>query len=188
MAANIHQKITPTNKEVFFTDKEFIVSKTCSKGHITYINRSFMHISAFKEEELLGRPHNIIRHPDMPRGVFRLLWSTLQAGDEFFGFIKNLCADGSFYWVFANVTPDHDERGKLKGYYSIGRNPNKEGVEAITPIYQKMLAIEAKSSSSAAPAASVKYLMKFVEQSNLTYSQFVLDLYGFKTISQKGAV
>lgn len=101
-------KITPTRSEVRLADDEFIVSKTDPKGRITYANRTFMKISGFAEPELLGIQHNVVRHPDMPRAVFKLLWETLERGEEFFGYVKNLCRDGSFYWVLANITPDYD--------------------------------------------------------------------------------
>lgn len=93
--------ITPRNNEHALREDEFIVSKTDTRGVITYCNRTFMRISGFSEAELFGQPHNIIRHPDMPRGAFRLLWKQLQAGNEFFGYVKNLCKDGSYYWVLA---------------------------------------------------------------------------------------
>ena len=89
-------------------DEDFIVSKTDAKGRISYSNRIFMEFAGYAEHELLGVQHNIVRHPDMPRAVFKVMWETLQAGQEFFGYVKNMASDGSFYWVFANVTPDMD--------------------------------------------------------------------------------
>ena len=126
--------ITPNNHEVVLTDNEFIVSKTDAKGRITYVNRVFMRIAGYSEQELLQQPHSIIRHPDMPRGVFYYLWKTLQEGHEFFGFVKNLCADGSYYWVFANITPDYDRDDRLMGYYSVRRKPSPQAIETVTPI------------------------------------------------------
>ncbi len=172
------EKIYPKNEEVCLRDNEFIVSKTCPKGRITYINRCFMRISSFREEQLLDAPHSIIRHPDMPRGVFRLMWNTLQKGEEFFGFVKNMCADGRYYWVFANVTPDLDERGKLKGYYSVRRKPTRRGIEAVVPVYREMLAIEGRQSRAAAAEASMEYLQEVLDKAGVSYSQFALDLYG----------
>ncbi|MDD2738039.1 MAG: PAS domain-containing protein [Methylomonas lenta] len=170
--------ITPNNRERKISDDDFIVSKADASGRITYANRIFMEISGFPEYELLGVQHNIIRHPDMPRGVYRLMWNTLKAGDEFFGFAKNLCADGSFYWVFANITPDYDRDGKLQGYYSVRRNPPRSALEAIIPIYQEMMSIEKNSSVKEAPDKSLAYLFDVVSQSGLrTYNNLVLTLY-----------
>lgn len=113
------RKITPLARERVMREEDFIVSKTDAKGRITYANRIFMEFAGFEEDELLGVQHNIVRHPDMPRAVFKIMWETLQAGNEFFGYVKNMAADGSFYWTFANVTPTLDANGGIAGYYSV---------------------------------------------------------------------
>lgn len=170
--------INPTHDEKKLAEEDFIVSKTDISGKITYANRIFMHIAGYSERELLGVQHNIIRHPDMPRGVFRFMWNTLKAGDEFFGFAKNLCADGSFYWVFANITPDYDRDGQLQGYYSVRRNPPRSALEVIVPIYREMLSIEKQSTVKEAPDRSLAYLFDVVTQSGAkNYNKLVIDLY-----------
>jgi PAS domain S-box-containing protein len=170
--------IIPNNHEKKMADEDFIVSKTDPTGRITYANRIFMELAGYPEDQLLGIQHNIIRHPDMPRGVFRFMWSTLKAGDEFFGFAKNLCSDGSFYWVFANITPDYDKDGVLQGYYSVRRNPPRSALEVLTPIYREMLAIESKSSAKEAPDKSLAYLVDVVKQTGAkSYNALVMDLY-----------
>lgn len=166
------------NNEVCLEDDEFIVSKTDTKGRITYINRTFMRISNFTEAQLLGVQHNIIRHPDMPRGVFRFLWNNLQQGCEFFGFVKNITADGSYYWVFANVTPDYDRNGKLQGNFSVRRKPPASAIATIEPIYHEMLAVEAKNPVAEAPDASLEYLQAKLDEMGTDYERFVLGLYG----------
>lgn len=170
--------ITPNALEKKLADDDFIVSKTDISGRITYANRIFMTIAGYTELELLNQQHNIIRHPDMPRGVFRFMWNTLKAGDEFFGFAKNLCADGGYYWVFANITPDYDRDGQLQGYYSVRRNPPRSALDVIIPIYQQMLSIEKQSASKEAPDLSLAYLFKVVEQSGAkNYNSLILNLY-----------
>ncbi len=170
--------ITPTNHEKKLGTNDFIVSKTDTSGRITYSNRIFMKICGFSESDLLGVQHNIIRHPDMPRGVFRFMWDTLKSGEEFFGFAKNLCSDGSFYWVFVNITPDYDKEGKLKGYYSVRRNPPESAIKILTPIYKEMLAIERQSSTKEAPSKSLAYLVDTVNSTGAAnYNNFVLNLY-----------
>ena len=106
-------EIRPTGKEVFFPAGELIVSKTDLKGRITYANSTFCHIAGYSEAELLGQPHSIIRHPDMPRAVFRLVWDTIAAGREIFGYVKNMARSGDHYWVFAHVTPSFDAQGNI---------------------------------------------------------------------------
>ncbi len=168
--------IIPRAAEVSLADDEFIVSKTDTKGKITYANRTFMRIAGYPERDLLGVQHNIVRHPDMPRGVFRFLWETIANGHEFFGYVKNLTADGSFYWVFANVTPDYDSQGRIEGYFSVRRKPTRRAIETLEPIYREMLAVERRAGAAQAPDASIKWLQGKLAELNTPYEQFVLSL------------
>jgi PAS domain S-box-containing protein len=168
--------ITPTSRELKLADGEFIVSKTDTAGRITYCNRTFMKIAGYSEKELLNTQHNIVRHPDMPRGVFRLLWQALEQGQEFFGYVKNLCADGSYYWVFANITPDYDRNGQLKGYYSVRRKPRASAIATMEPIYREMLAIEQRAGTKNGPDESIRYLQATIDELNTSYEEFVLNL------------
>jgi len=169
--------ISPLRSEIVLADDELIVSKTCLKGKITYANRRFMSIAGFPEQQLLHQPHNLIRHPDMPKGVYRLMWKTLQSGQEFFGFVKNLCADGSYYWVFANVTPDIDEHGQKRGYYSVRRKAPEGAIRLVEALYKEMLAIEEAASGSAAIEQSVAHLQSWLDQHRLEYFPAMLRLY-----------
>ncbi|MDD2700201.1 MAG: PAS domain-containing protein [Sideroxydans sp.] len=169
-------KIVATQKEVVLGHEELIISKTDLKGRITYVNRTFMRLANFSEQEVLGQQHNIVRHPDMPRGTFKLLWDTLQQGREFFGYVKNMTADGDYYWVFANVTPDLDARGKHVGYFSVRRRPGKEAIAVIEPLYREMLAVEKAAGVANAPAASVDFLNKKLQGMGTTYDRFILSL------------
>lgn len=170
--------IKAKNEEVKLLDEEFIVSKTDVKGRITYANRVFMEIAGYSEEDLLGVQQNIVRHPDMPRGVYRFLWNTLEAGEEFFGFVKNLCADGRYYWVFANVTTDHDGDGNLLGYLSVRRKPSQNAIDSISTIYEAMLDIEKNSSSKkTAPDESLAYLLQQLSEMKIDYQSYVLALF-----------
>ena len=168
--------ISPIQREVQLADDEFIVSKTDTTGRITYCNRTFMRIAGFSEKELLHTQHNIVRHPDMPRGVFRFLWQTLEQGQEFFGYVKNMTSDGSFYWVFANVTPDYDRNGQLKGYFSVRRKPRKSAIDVVEPIYREMLAAEQRSGSKNGPDESIRLLQQKLQALDTSYEQFVLSL------------
>lgn len=169
-------KITPTRQEILLGQDEVIVSKTDLKGRITYGNRAFMRIANLPSEQVLGEQHNVVRHPDMPRGTFKLLWDTLKQEREFFGFVKNITADGHFYWVFANITPDRDADGKLIGYFSVRRKPRQESVATMQAIYQEMLAVESRAGVAHAPAASVEFLQARLKEMGTTYDRFVLAL------------
>ena len=170
--------ITIKDEEIKLHDGEFIVSKTDTTGRVTYANRVFMEICGYSEEELLGVQHNIIRHPDMPRGVYRFLWSTIETGQEFFGFVKNLCADGRYYWVFANVTPDYDINGEVIGYLSVRRKPSQKAIDTLGPIYKAMIDIESNSASKkTAPDEPIAFLVQQLEDMKIDYQSFVLGLF-----------
>ncbi|GLR64806.1 PAS domain-containing protein [Marinospirillum insulare] len=163
-------------REVKLSESDIIVSKTDPKGRITYANRRFMQIAGYAEPELLGKPHNLIRHKDMPRGVFRLLWYTLQQKQEFFGYVKNLTSDGGFYWVFANITPDLRADSSLAGYFSVRRRPNYAAVKQVSEWYKKMLEIESKESASRAPEASYLWLKEKIVQQGCSYNDLLTRL------------
>lgn len=168
--------ITPTQHELVMRENDFIVSKTDLKGRITYGNQIFMQFSGYSEEELLGTQHNIIRHPDMPRGVFKFLWDTLQAGQECFAYVKNMSRDGSFYWVFANVTPSLDESGQVEGYFSVRRKPRAQAVEVVSGLYRLMLEEERRVGSRDACAASLALLTGLLAEKGVSYEAFILSI------------
>ena len=168
--------IKPTSVERVMRDEDFIVSKTDLKGRITYGNRIFIEFSGYSENELLGAQHNIIRHPDMPRAVFKLLWDTLQAGQECFAYVKNMSKDGGFYWVFANVTSSYDAQGNVTGYYSVRRKPKAETVKVIADLYRAMLEAEKKAGAKDAIAASSRILTDLLKEKRTTYEELILAL------------
>ena len=126
-----------TNVEKILQDNDVIVSKTDTKGLITYINKTFCDISGFTEEELLGAPQNIVRHPDMPAEAFKDLWDTIQAGKSWKGYVKNRCKNGDHYWVEANANPIW-ENGQITGYMSLRTKPAREAVEFCESLYRKI--------------------------------------------------
>ena len=166
-----------TSKEIKMKPEDLIVTKTDVKGRITYCNDAFMEFSGYGEEELLGQTHNIIRHPDMPRAVFRLMWNKLQEGDEFFGVIKNMRKGGGFYWVFSHVIPVFDLGNLLIGYMSARRYPRPEVVEVFQALYQQMIEVESQySNSSEAMDASNQLLQDLVAEKG-GYDEFICDHY-----------
>lgn len=157
-------------------ENDFIVSKTDLAGRIIYCNEIFIEMSGYSEAELLGAQQNLVRHPDMPRGLFKLLWNTIKSGQECFAYIKNLSKDGSFYWVFANVTPDFDADHNQVGYFSVRRKPKAGAVEAMSGLYAAMLEEERKAGTRDAAAASLAWLENTLRQRGETYERFVLSL------------
>jgi len=123
-----------THIERHLREGEFIVSKTDTKGLITYVNRPFLEISGFTTEELIGSPHNLVRHPDMPPAAFEDLWRTLKSGKAWRGMVKNRCKNGDHYWVDANANPIW-EGGRIVGYMSLRAKPTRAQVEEAERVY-----------------------------------------------------
>jgi len=166
-----------TGVERHLDEDEFIVSKTDLKGRITYVNRVFMRISDYMESELLGKQHNIIRHPDMPRGVFHFLWERIQAQKEIFAYVLNLAKNGDHYWVLAHVTPSYDPAQNHVGYHSNRRKPPPDHIAAITPLYEAMLGIERRAPDPRQGLADSRaYLSDFLEQKGMSYDELVFAL------------
>jgi PAS domain S-box-containing protein len=168
--------VTPTNKERVMREDDFIVSKTDLKGRITYGNRIFIEFSGYTEQELLGSQHNIIRHPDMPRAVFKLLWDRLALKQEVFAYVKNMSKDGGFYWVFAHVTPSYDQNGNVIGYLSVRRKPRPDVVPVVADLYRAMLAEEAGAGARDAMAVSGNMLNQILVEKGVGYDEFILTL------------
>lgn len=167
--------VTPTGVERTFADNEFIVSKTDTTGRLMYINQTFMEIADYTEADLQNQQHSIIRHPDMPRGVFKLLWNTIQSGKEIFAYVMNMTKHGDHYWVIAHVTPSYDTNGKHCGYHSNRRVPTKSALDVIKPIYKEMLAIEAGSRKEG-PDESIAYLQSILDEKGVSYDEFIFGL------------
>jgi PAS domain S-box-containing protein len=170
------RNITPTSVERVMREDDFIVSMTDTKGRITYGNRIFIEYSGYSEHELLGTQHNIIRHPDMPRSVFSLLWSKIQNKEECFAYVKNMAKDGSFYWVFTNVTPTFDPSGNITGYFSVRRKPKLSGVQTAVAVYDLMLQAEKNAGPANAITAGTKVLADILKEKGLSYDELVLAL------------
>ncbi len=139
--------VEPANIEKELSDQEFIALKTNLDGVITYVNRSFIQFSGYEEDELIGQPHKMLRHPVMPRTIFRLMWETLEANNEFVCYLKYLRKDGGCFWAFANLTPSFDDNQKVNGCYSVLRKPHPVRKEFFKKLYPQMLAAEEQFST-----------------------------------------
>ncbi len=169
-------KPAPTLNEMVMDEQDVIVSKTDKRGIITYGNREFMKYAKYPESVLLGAPHNIIRHPDMPRAVYKLLWETIESGQEIFAYVKNLSADGSFYWVLANITPVYDGNKNIVGYYSFRRRPERKAIDTISAIYSEMKSIENRYPGNSGMEHSYNFLMNMLNSKRTSYEEFVLSI------------
>jgi PAS domain S-box-containing protein len=129
--------IYDTGVERPYPNGKLIVSRTDLAGNITHVNDAFVEISGYDIDELIGKPHYILRHPDMPKAAYKDLWSTAEAGQKWHGYVKNLCKDGSHYWVYATVVPNV-RRGETVGYTSVRRKPSRSKIADATTQYAQM--------------------------------------------------
>ena len=127
--------------EVPFPEGRLIVSRTDLEGILTHANDAFVELSGWERDNLIGKPHHILRHPDMPKAAFKDLWDTVEAGKKWHGYVKNLRKDGSHYWVYATAVPNI-RQGKIVGYTSVRRKPSRTRIEALIPVYRDWLAQE----------------------------------------------
>lgn len=167
-----------TGKEVFFDQKELIVSKTDLKGHLIYTNDVFLRMAGYSEDECIGQPHSMIRHPDMPRAIFALLWEDIQAGREIFAYVMNRCKNGDHYWVIAHVTPSRDNSGSIIGYHSNRRVPDRAVLDGIIiPLYREILGVErASRNRKDGMAAGLELVKSKLTDAGMEYDQFVASL------------
>ena len=154
-------KPTPIDEEIELDPKRYIVSETDEKGKITYANDYFQEVSGYSEEELLGKPHSIVRHPDMPKVVFKLLWETIGAGKNINAVVKNLAKDGRYYWIFTEFEIRKDtDTGKIIGYHASRKKISRHVIEIIAELYAKLLEIE----KAEGVEASERYLVAFLTE------------------------
>jgi len=142
----------PIDEEIVLQNNIYIESDTDTKGIITYVNDYFAEISRYTKEELVGQPHSIVRHPDMPKVLFKILWSRIQNGHNFVAAIKNLAKDGRYYWVFTDFDILKDEEGHIIGYKASRKKISKHATDTLDPIYKHLVAIEKEEGIEASEA------------------------------------
>jgi PAS domain S-box-containing protein len=128
------RRVLATEIETPYPEGWLLVSRTDPNGLITHVNPSFVSMSGYSEQALIGIPHSILRHPDMPAAAFRDLWDTVRSGKTWQGYVKNLRKDGGYYWVKAAVIPNVRD-GKIVGYTSVRRKPSRQKVEESRALY-----------------------------------------------------
>ena len=158
--------------EIFMKEDDLIVSKTDLKGNITYGNETFIKMSGYDEAELLSSPHNILRHQDMPKIVFKLLWNRIQNKQAINAYVINKTKQDNYYWVFSNVTASVDENNNIIGYHSARRKPSKNGVETIKELYKELLHLEKTKGIDDAQ----KYLYSILDNEGVSYDEFIINL------------
>ena len=169
--------IQPSGVERTFDPDKIIVSKTDAKGVITYANRTFLDIAGYTEVEIIGQPHNIIRHPDMPRCIFKYLWDTIETGKEVFAYVINMAKNGDHYWVYAHVTPTYDNNGTIFSYHSSRRVPDPRPLAIIKELYPSLLAEEKRHSSPKDGLdSSMNMVLSVLGEKGVGYDEFIHGL------------
>ena len=170
---HVFEKVTPIDKEVSWDKTQVIMSKTNPSGIIEYANEVFVDVCGYEDYELMGQPHNIIRHPDMPKVIFKVLWENLKEGKNFHAIVKNLAKSGRYYWVITDFEIAKDEKGVIVNYFGRRRAVPQEVISFhIEPLYIKLLQIEAASGIE----FSEKYLIGFLEEKKTTYVEYIKAL------------
>lgn len=174
----IAEKTFLSGRERTFGEDEIIVSKTDIKGRITYANPVFINLAGFPEKDLINAPHSLVRHPEMPRCVFRLLWETILAGREIFAYVINRSMNGDYYWVFAHVTPSRDPSGNIVGFHSNRRVPNRRVLDGvISPLYAQLLAEENRhANAKEGMNAAFDMMVGLLKSKGVGYDEFIFSL------------
>ncbi len=169
--------VKPTGVENPFGEEELIVSKTDLKGRITYANDVFLRLAQYPRSDVIGAPHSLIRHPSMPRCVFKLLWDTIQSKKELFAYVINMARNGNHYWVFAHVTPTFDAQQNVVGFHSNRRKPDAGQVTKIKDLYSALLAEEHRHDSRKdGMVRGYDMLIDILKDKRVSYDQFVFSI------------
>lgn len=170
---NAVKRPIPIDKEVSWDKTQTIMSKTDLYGTIEYANETFVDVCGYEDYELMAQPHNIIRHPDMPKVVFKVMWDNIKQGNKFHGIVKNLAKSGRYYWVITDFEYMRDENGNIKNYIARRKAvPQPVITNHIEPLYKKLLQIEQASGID----ASEKYLIGFLEEKGMSYVDLITKL------------
>ncbi len=173
------ERPVPVDEEIMLDPKRYIVSKTDKRGVIEYGNDYFVEISGYSEAELIGKPHSIIRHPDMPKIVFKMMWDRILNDQNIMALVKNMAKDGRYYWVVTEFETKKDPiNNQIIGFTAFRKAAPREAISKIEPLYKKLIEIEKVGGMEAAE----KYLRGYLEEAGKSYDEFIDELIGNKGI------
>ena len=162
----------PINQEIAVSSREFIVSKTDEYGNILYTNEFFTKVTGYTQSEVIGQPHSILRHPDMPRAIFFLMWQRIRSGNNITALVKNLAKSGKYYWVTTDFEIQKDITSNSVNYIAFRRMAPKKAVQAIVPLYKTLLDIEKKHGLE----ASLMYLQGYLDERHMDFDEFMASI------------
>ena len=159
----------PIDEEICLNSKEIIVSKTDTSGRILYVNDYFCEVSGYEPSEVMGVTHNIVRHPDMPKIIFYLMWHSIKNGDNITAVVKNLAKSGKYYWVTTDFEIQRDNMGQIESYIAFRRPACNMAIEAVEDLYENLLSVEKKYGIE----ASLVYLEGYLNERHVTYNELM---------------
>ena len=162
----------PLLEEIVLDPNKTIMSKTNKKGVIEYANEYFMEVCGYEEFELIGQPHNIIRHPDMPKVIFKLMWEKLLNKENIHAVVKNLAKDGRFYWVITDFEVRTNEEGEITALFARRKAAPRSTIAAVENLYRKLVTIEEAKNVE----VSQKYFEGFLEEKGMTYNEYIENI------------
>jgi PAS domain S-box-containing protein len=160
------------DKEVSISSKDILITRTDHAGVMNYGNDSFLRISGYSKDEVIGSKHNLVRHPDMPKVIFHLMWKSIKKRKNITAIIKNLTKDGSYYWVITDFKTQEDYSGAIQNHIAYRRAVPRSALEVIEPFYDTLLRIETDHGMN----ASLIYLKRYFQERDVTYNEFVAEL------------
>ena len=171
----------PIDEAIKLSFKDVIVSKTDRNGKILYVNDCFCNISGYTPSEVIGTPHSIVRHPDMPQAIFYLMWQTIQGGQNITAIVKNLAKSGQYYWVTTDFEIHKNRSGEIESFIAFRRPASKKVIEAIEELYGTLLDIERRHGME----SSLVYLKGYLEERHLTYHEFIEGIVKPKSLMER---
>lgn len=157
------------DKEITIGSRDILITRTDHAGVIDYGNESFVKISGYSKEEFIGQNHNLIRHPDMPKVIFHLMWKSIKKRKNFTAILKNLAKDGSYYWVITDFKTKEDYSGAIHSHIAYRRAVSKSALEIIEPLYSTLLRIEEDHGLN----ASIQYFNRYILERDGDYNSFI---------------
>jgi len=161
-----------TTNEIIINKNDVLVTRTDHSGIINYANDTFMKVTGFSESEIIGKAHNIIRHPDMPKAIFYIMWKNIKRRKNIVAIVKNCAKNGDYYWVATDFRHEEDFSGAIKNYVAFRRPINQDNIEVIEKLYSKLLEIEKMSGMD----ASIKYFNRYLKDRDMDYNTFIADI------------
>jgi PAS domain S-box-containing protein len=171
----------PRDEEIKLNHKKIIVSKTDKNGRVLYVNDYFCSVSGYEPNEVVGAPHNFLRHPDMPRAIFYIMWRTIQSGQNITAVVKNLAKSGKYYWVTTDFENYRNSRGEIESYIAFRRPASRKAIEAVEGLYASLLDIEKRHGME----ASLVYLQGYLDERHTNYNELMDSIIKPKSLMEK---